>query len=87
MNALDYDYEEAVHKLLKVQLNEGEEVRVCYLLVFGVAYKAFLIELVNMVIECCSQERSYSTFYGLVGDRFCSSTAMERAVEKAFETL
>ncbi|KIJ63282.1 hypothetical protein HYDPIDRAFT_92579 [Hydnomerulius pinastri MD-312] len=51
MNALNY--EEAVHKLLKVQLQEGEE-----------------IELINMVIECCSQERSYSTFYGLVGERF-----------------
>lgn len=23
-----------------------------------------------MVIECCSQERSYSTFYGLIGERF-----------------
>ncbi|KAH9029536.1 MIF4G-domain-containing protein [Lactarius hengduanensis] len=52
MNALNY--EEAVHKLLKVQLKEGEE-----------------IELVNMVIECCSQERSYSTFYGLTSERFC----------------
>ncbi|KAL1742623.1 armadillo-type protein, partial [Schizophyllum fasciatum] len=51
MNALNY--EEAVHKLLKVQLNEGEE-----------------IELAKMIIECCSQERSYSTFYGLVGERF-----------------
>ncbi|KAJ7367689.1 hypothetical protein DFH08DRAFT_725703 [Mycena albidolilacea] len=51
MNALNY--EEAVHKLLKVQLQEGQE-----------------IELVNMIIECCSQERSYSTFYGLVGERF-----------------
>ncbi|KAF9484975.1 MIF4G-domain-containing protein [Pholiota conissans] len=51
MNALNY--EEAVHKLLKVQLDEGQE-----------------IELVNMIIECCSQERSYSTFYGLVGERF-----------------
>ncbi|EAU81980.2 pre-mRNA-splicing factor CWC22 [Coprinopsis cinerea okayama7 len=51
MNALNY--EEAVHKLLKVQLQEGEE-----------------IELVNMIIECCSQERSYSTFYGLIGERF-----------------
>ncbi|KAK1223939.1 pre-mRNA-splicing factor cwc22 [Marasmius sp. AFHP31] len=28
------------------------------------------IELVNMVIECCSQVRSYSTFYGLIGKRF-----------------
>ncbi|KAJ6630212.1 armadillo-type protein [Mycena sp. CBHHK59/15] len=51
MNALNY--EEAVHKLLKVQLQEGQE-----------------IELVNMIIECCSQERSYSTFFGLVGERF-----------------
>ncbi|KAH7914092.1 armadillo-type protein [Hygrophoropsis aurantiaca] len=51
MNALNY--EEAVHKLLKVKLQEGEE-----------------IELINMIIECCSQERSYSTFYGLVGERF-----------------
>ncbi|KAJ7190234.1 MIF4G-domain-containing protein [Mycena pura] len=51
MNALNY--EEAVHKLLKVQLQEGEET-----------------ELINMIIECCSQERSYSTFYGLVGERF-----------------
>ncbi|KAF9228687.1 MIF4G-domain-containing protein [Gyrodon lividus] len=51
MNALNY--EEAVHKLLKVQVKEGEEV-----------------ELINMIIECCSQERSYSTFYGLIGERF-----------------
>ncbi|KAG6855998.1 pre-mRNA-splicing factor cwc22 [Tephrocybe sp. NHM501043] len=51
MNALNY--EEAVHKLLKVQIQEGQE-----------------IELVNMIIECCSQERSYSTFYGLIGERF-----------------
>ncbi|KAJ8083115.1 pre-mRNA-splicing factor cwc22 [Marasmius tenuissimus] len=51
MNALNY--EEAVHKLLKIQLSEGDE-----------------IELVNMVIECCSQVRSYSTFYGLIGERF-----------------
>ncbi|KAF8432462.1 MIF4G-domain-containing protein [Boletus edulis BED1] len=51
MNALNY--EEAVHKLLKVQLSDGDE-----------------IELINMIIECCSQERSYSSFYGLVGERF-----------------
>ncbi|KAF8183099.1 armadillo-type protein [Mycena galopus ATCC 62051] len=44
---------EAIHKLLKVQLQKDQE-----------------IELVDMIIECCSQERSYSTFYGLVGERF-----------------
>lgn len=25
----------------------------------------------NMVIECCSQERTFSKFYGLIGERFC----------------
>ncbi|EIM89957.1 MIF4G-domain-containing protein [Stereum hirsutum FP-91666 SS1] len=63
MNALNY--EEAVHKLLKIQLKEGEE-----------------IELVNMIIECCSQERSYSTFYGLIGERFCK---INRVWNEAFE--
>ncbi|KAK7461045.1 pre-mRNA-splicing factor cwc22, variant 2 [Stygiomarasmius scandens] len=63
MNALNY--EEAVHKLLKVQLREGQE-----------------IELVNMIIECCSQERSYSTFYGLVGERFCK---LNRVWTESFE--
>ncbi|KAF9009533.1 hypothetical protein BDQ17DRAFT_1323087 [Cyathus striatus] len=63
MNALNY--EEAVHKLLKVQLQEGEE-----------------IEMVNMVIECCSQERSYSTFYGLIGERF---SKLNRVWTDAFE--
>ncbi|KAK9449660.1 pre-mRNA-splicing factor cwc22 [Limtongia smithiae] len=29
------------------------------------------IELVNMIIECCSQEKIYSKFYGLVAERFC----------------
>lgn len=63
MNALNY--EEAVHKLLKVQLAEGQE-----------------IEMVNMIIECCSQERSYSTFYGLVGERF---SKLNRVWTDAFE--
>lgn len=68
MNALNY--EEAVHKLLKVQLKEGEE-----------------IELVNMVIECCSQERSYSTFYGLTSERFCKLNRVWcECFESAFET-
>ena len=25
----------------------------------------------NMIIECCSQERSYTQFYGLIAERFC----------------
>ncbi|KAG6826526.1 pre-mRNA-splicing factor cwc22 [Tricholoma furcatifolium] len=63
MNALNY--EEAVHKLLKIQIEEGQE-----------------IELVNMIIECCSQERSYSTFYGLIGERF---SKLNRVWTECFE--
>ncbi|KDQ59686.1 hypothetical protein JAAARDRAFT_127159 [Jaapia argillacea MUCL 33604] len=68
MNALNY--EEAVHKLLKVQIKEGDE-----------------IEMINMIIECCSQERTYSKFYGLVGERFCKlARTWEEAFEHAFTT-
>ncbi|KJA21085.1 hypothetical protein HYPSUDRAFT_141364 [Hypholoma sublateritium FD-334 SS-4] len=73
MNALNY--EEAVHKLLKVQLQEGQE-----------------IELVNMIIECCSQERSYSTFYGLIGERFSKlnriwTDSFEQAFNNYYTTI
>lgn len=38
-----------------------------------------------MIIECCSQERSYSTFYGLVGERFCKlNRVWADCVEHAF---
>ncbi|KAJ9110703.1 pre-mRNA-splicing factor cwc22 [Naganishia cerealis] len=52
MNSLNF--EEAVHKLLNVQIPAGNEIELC-----------------NMIVECCSQERSYSQFYGLIGERFC----------------
>jgi pre-mRNA-splicing factor CWC22 len=68
MNALNY--EEAVHKLLKVQLPEGKEIEMC-----------------NMIIECCSQERSYSSFYGLIGERFCKlNRVWTDCFESAFNT-
>lgn len=35
-----------------------------------------------MIIECCSQERSYSTFYGLVGERF---SKLNRVWTECFE--
>lgn len=39
-----------------------------------------------MVIECCSQERSYSTFYGLIGERFCKlNRVWNECFENAFE--
>ncbi|THH08696.1 hypothetical protein EW145_g2516, partial [Phellinidium pouzarii] len=73
MNALNY--EEAVHKLLKVQIEEGDE-----------------IELIKMVIECCSQERSYSKFYGLIGERFSKlnrvwTDALEQSFRDYYETI
>ena len=45
-----------------------------------------------MIIECCSQERSYSNFYGLVSERFCKlnrvwNECYERAFETYFETI
>ncbi|OQV04053.1 MA3 domain-containing protein [Cladophialophora immunda] len=47
------DFEEACHKLMKIQLPAGQES-----------------ELPSMIIECCSQEKTYSKFFGLVGERF-----------------
>ena len=48
------NFEEAGHKLLKIQLKEGQE-----------------IELARMICECCSQEKTYLRFYGLLATRFC----------------
>ncbi|KAM0753413.1 MIF4G-domain-containing protein [Meredithblackwellia eburnea MCA 4105] len=68
MSALDF--EEAVHKLLKINLGDGQE-----------------IEMNNMIVECCSQERTYSKFYGLMGERFCKlNMAWSIAYEECFRT-
>ncbi|KAJ1310473.1 hypothetical protein OPQ81_007206 [Rhizoctonia solani] len=68
MNALSY--EEAVHKLMKVNIQEGQEIELC-----------------NMIVECCSQERSYSNFYGLIGERFCKLNRVWcESFEEAFAT-
>jgi pre-mRNA-splicing factor CWC22 len=48
------DYQECAHKLLKLNMREGQEM-----------------ELVNMIIECCNQERTYLRFYGLLSSQFC----------------
>lgn len=45
------------------------------------------IELCKMVIECCSQERSYSNFYGLIGERFCKINRVWcESYEECFKT-
>ncbi|CCO26008.1 Pre-mRNA-splicing factor CWC22 [Rhizoctonia solani AG-1 IB] len=73
MNALSY--EEAVHKMMKVNIQEGQEIELC-----------------NMIVECCSQERSYSNYYGLIGERFCKLNrvwceSFEEAFANYYETI
>jgi len=48
------DFEECVHKIMRLKLPEGAESEVC-----------------TMLLECCSQERTYLRYYGLLGQRFC----------------
>ncbi|TPX63551.1 hypothetical protein SpCBS45565_g06521 [Spizellomyces sp. 'palustris'] len=50
------------------------------------------MELVNMIIECCGQERTYVNFYGLLGERFCRinkawSDAFCQAFEETYKTI
>ena len=45
-----------------------------------------------MIIKCCSQERSYSTFYGLIGEQFCKlnrvwADSFEEAFNKYYTTI
>ncbi|ODH25730.1 pre-mRNA-splicing factor cwc22 [Paracoccidioides brasiliensis] len=49
-------------------------------------------ELPSMIIECCSQERTYSKFYGLIGERFAKLNRLwadlyEAAFVKYYETI
>jgi pre-mRNA-splicing factor CWC22 len=52
--ASSVDFEEAVHKLMKMNIREGQEVELC-----------------NMIVECCTQERTYLRFFGNIGERLC----------------
>jgi pre-mRNA-splicing factor CWC22 len=45
------------------------------------------MELCNMFIECCSQERTFLKYYGFLGQRFCMLSALyQDAFESAFGT-
>ncbi|CCD54085.1 putative cell cycle control protein [Botrytis cinerea BcDW1] len=49
-------------------------------------------ELPSMVIECCSQERTYSKFYGLIGERFAKINRLwtdlfEQSFAKYYDTI
>ncbi|KXJ97600.1 armadillo-type protein [Microdochium bolleyi] len=69
------DPEEAVHKLMKIQLPAGQEP-----------------ELPSMVVECCSQEKTYTKFFGLIGERFAKINRLwtelfEESFRKYYETI
>lgn len=49
-------------------------------------------ELPSMIIECCSQERTYNKFFGLIGERFCKLNRLwkdlfEEQFAKYFDTI
>jgi pre-mRNA-splicing factor CWC22 len=60
------DYEESVHKLLRIQIPMGLEK-----------------EIPEMVVECCSQEKTYTKFYGGIGERLAK---INRMWNELFET-
>ncbi|WFD21194.1 pre-mRNA-splicing factor cwc22 [Malassezia caprae] len=69
------DFEECVHKLLKLKVPEDQELELC-----------------NMVVECCSQERTYSKFYGHIGERLCKlhrrwSALYEQSFRTYYDTI
>ncbi|KAL7920520.1 hypothetical protein ACQKWADRAFT_298264 [Trichoderma austrokoningii] len=69
------DPEEAVHKLMKINLPEGQES-----------------ELPSMVVECCSQEKTYTKFFGMIGERFAKINRLwcdlfEQAFAKYYEII
>ncbi|KAI3397571.1 hypothetical protein diail_10664 [Diaporthe ilicicola] len=53
------DYEESVHKLLRIQIPMGLEK-----------------EIPEMVVECCSQEKTYTKFYGGIAERLAKINRM-----------
>ncbi|CAI2170026.1 17424_t:CDS:2 [Funneliformis geosporum] len=62
------DFEECCHKLMKLNIQEGQETELC-----------------NMIIECCSQERTYEKFFGLIGERLAKiNSVWAKAFEQCF---
>ena len=71
------DYEEAAHKLLKMELKPGHEPELCHM-ILGMGFKKLaLSDLCNFkpqqppFLDCCAQQRTYEKFFGLLAQRFC----------------
>ncbi|KAM9888807.1 hypothetical protein OXX79_012612, partial [Metschnikowia pulcherrima] len=64
--------DEAVHKLLRLSQTENIENAI----------------LIDMVVKCCAQEKTYSKYFGVVGERICrSSELLGRAFVAQFQAL
>ena len=94
------DFEECCHKMMKVRASPRHDSLSLSLSVSSPLTRNPQIslpagqepELVSMVIECCSQERTYSKFYGLVGERFAKLNRLwadlfEGAFAKYYDTI
>ncbi|KAI8800320.1 MIF4G-domain-containing protein [Cladochytrium replicatum] len=73
MSALSF--EECCHKLMKLNISEGQEYVLC-----------------DMIIECCSNERTYISFYGFLGERFSKlhrmwADAFANCFEKTYKEI
>eukprot|EP01134_Creolimax_fragrantissima_P004431 CFRG4431T1 len=55
---------------------------VCHKLLKNTLKPGMEDDLVEMVVECCSQERSYLKFYGLMAQRFCE---VNKGYQMSFE--
>ncbi|CAH1756789.1 12215_t:CDS:2 [Entrophospora sp. SA101] len=69
------DFEESCHKIMKMNIKEGQEMELCL-----------------MIIECCSQERTYEKFFGLIGERLSKINAIwaktfEKCFVECYETI
>jgi pre-mRNA-splicing factor CWC22 len=84
------DYQEAAHKLLKMELKPGMEV--------GDSHNSrnhlssLQAELCNMIVDCCAQQRTYEKFYGLLAERFCRlrkefQDCFERTARDTYNTI
>ncbi|AOA60983.1 Spliceosome assembly factor [Komagataella phaffii CBS 7435] len=63
--------DEAVHKLLKLP---------------AVSDKSPELQLINIIVKGCAQEKTYSKFYGLVGEKLCSySNIWHKSFKEAFK--
>ncbi|KAH0538672.1 pre-mRNA-splicing factor cwc22 [Glutinoglossum americanum] len=89
------DFEECCHKLMKVSspsLMMQLTAKPTHLFSQISLPPGQEPELPSMVIECCSQERTYSKFYGLIGERFAKLNRLwtelfEAAFTKYYDTI